>query len=335
MNLREIEAIDSHTAGEPTRIVTGGLPDVPGRAMTDKRSWLRDNLDWLRTALVLEPRGHDAIVLAYILPPVADGADLGVIFANDAGYLGMCGHGTIGVVTSLIASGRIEVHEPETKVVLDTPAGLIEATAHIEGGRPVAVTMQNIPSFLYRKDVSVEVPGVGELLVDISYGGNWFGLVPQESVGIPLEMANLRRLMDVATCVRTALDEAGVHGFDPQTGEAHLVDHIEIIGSREVPDGLGARTLTLCPGTAYDRSPCGTGTSAKLAAMHARGKLAMGQELHNQSITGTEFIGQVVGETTVGEHAAVIPQVRGAAYVTGYQRFVFDPHDPLVHGVHS
>lgn len=333
MNLSEVEAIDSHTAGEPTRIVTGGLPEIPGAAMTDKRSWLRDNLDWLRTALVLEPRGHDAIVLAYVLPPVVDGADIGVIFANDAGYLGMCGHGTIGVVTSLIASGRIEAREPETKVVLDTPAGLIEATAHIEDGRPVAVTMQNIPSFLYRKDVPVEVPGIGELLVDIAYGGNWFGMVPQEAVGIPIEMANLRQLMDVATHVRAALAEAGVQGFDPQTGATSVVDHIEIIGSRDVADGLGATTLTLCPGTAYDRSPCGTGTSAKLAAMHARGKLTVGQRLHNRSITGTEFVGTVVRETAVGEHPAVIPQVRGSAYVTGYQRFVFDANDPLVHGV--
>jgi proline racemase len=333
MNLPEVEAVDSHTAGEPTRIVTGGLPEIPGDSMAAKRTWLRDNLDWLRTALVLEPRGHDAIVLAYLIPPVSEEADIGVVFSNDADYLGMCGHGTIGVVTSLIATGKIEAQEPETRVVLDTPAGLVEATAHIEGGRPVAVTMQNVPSFLYRKDVRVEVPDLGELLVDISYGGNWFGMVAQESVGIPIEMANLRVLMGIATHVRDALKDAGVEGFDPQTGEAQNVDHIEIIGSRDVPDGLGARTLTLCPGTAYDRSPCGTGTSAKLAALHARGKIAVGEELRNQSITGTEFIGRVVGETTVGDYAAVIPQVRGSAYITGHQRFVFDPHDPLVHGL--
>ncbi len=332
MNLTEVEALDSHTAGEPTRIVIGGLPEIPGDSMLEKRTWLHDNLDPLRTGLVLEPRGHDAIVLAYLVPPVDPAADIGVIFANDAGYLNMCGHGTIGVVSALIDTGRIESEEPETKVVLDTPVGLVEAVAEVKDGRSVAVTMRNVPSFLYKLDVMVTVEGVGELPVDISYGGNWFGMVPQELIGIPIEMANLRPLMDIAEQVRNELIAGGVKGFDPQTGIEQVVDHIEIIGAREVPEGVGARTLTLCPGTAYDRSPCGTGTSAKLAALHARGKLVVGQQLHNMSITGTEFLGTVVAETTVGEYAAIIPQVRGSAYVTGHQRFLFDPRDPLVHG---
>lgn len=332
MNITEVEALDSHTAGEPTRIVIGGLPEIPGDSMSKKRTWLRENLDALRTGLVLEPRGHDAIVLAYLVPPVDPAADIGVIFANDAGYLNMCGHGTIGVASALIDTGRIEPVEPETKVVLDTPAGLVEAVVEVKDGRAIAVRMRNVPSFLYQKDVMVTVEGVGDLPVDIGYGGNWFGMVQQELIGIPIEMANLRRLMDIAEQVRNELIAAGVKGFDPQTGSEQVVDHIEIIEAREVPEGVGARTLTLCPGTAYDRSPCGTGTSAKLAALHARGKIAVGQQLHNMSITGTEFLGTVVAETTVGRHAAIIPEVRGSAYLMGHQRFLFDPRDPLVHG---
>ena len=319
--------------GEPTRIVTGGLPEVPGDTMAAKRAWLRDNADWTRTGLVLEPRGHDAIVLAYLLPACDAAADIGVVFANDAGYLGMCGHGTIGVVSALIETGRIPVVEPETKVVLDTPVGLVHATAHVEDGRPVAVTMRNVVSFLFKRDVEVSLAGVGTLHVDLAYGGNWFGMVPQEEIGLAIEMGNLHELMSIATRVRNALIEQGVRGFDPETGEEQIVDHIEIIGTRQVESGLGARTLTLCPGTAYDRSPCGTGTSAKLAALHARGKIRIGENLYNQSVTGTEFIGTVLAEAAVGDHQGIVPQVRGSAFLTGEQRFRFDPHDPLRFGI--
>ena len=328
-----VEAVDSHTAGEPTRIITGGLPPIQGETMAERRQWLQDNLDHLRTGLVCEPRGHDAIILAYLTPPTSADAHSGVVYANEVGYLGMCGHGTIGVATVLVKTGVVEVVEPVTRVVLDTPVGQVEALVHIEDGEPTAVSVRNVPSFLQVRDLKVMVPGHGEVTLDVSYGGNWFGIIPQSQVGIDVEMVNLRELMDFAVRVRAALIDAGHHGFDPDTGDPETIDHIEIYSSREVASGVGARTLTLCPGMSYDRSPCGTGTSAKLAAMHARGDLAVGEEFHNQSICGTDFVGTVLETKDVNGRPCVLPQVRGSAYITGFQRFVFDAADPLAFGM--
>ena len=327
-----IQAVDSHTAGEPTRIITGGLPHISGSTMLEKRSFLEANLDHVRSGLVLEPRGHDAIILAYITPPVSADSDFGVVFANDVGYLNMCGHGTIGLATVLVSTGMVEVQEPETRIVFDTPPGRVEAVVHIEEGRPVAVTIQNVPAFLHLRDQKIEVPGLGAFVLDVAYGGNWFGILSQEQVGIPVVMENLRELLSIADRVRDAIRDSGIEGFDPQNGAPEPIDHIEVYAPRSVDTGVGARTLTLCPGTAYDRSPCGTGTSAKLAVLHARGKLSVGEPFFNQSIVGTEFVGTVVDETEVGGRPAVVPQVRGSAYITGFQQFVFDPDDPLVHG---
>lgn len=328
-----VQAIDSHTAGEPTRIITGGLPDIPGLTMLERREWLRDNLDHLRKGLVLEPRGHDAIILAYLTPPIRKGADIGVIFSNDIGYLNMCGHGTIGVATVLVSTGMVQAKEPTTRIVLDTPPGLVEAHVHVENGKPTAVTMRNVASFLHEKDLRVNVPGHGDVTLDIAYGGNWFGILSHDQVDIPLDMYNLQPLLQFADRVRTAVAVAGVNGFDPPTGTPQPVDHIEIFKPREVDDGIGAQTLTLCPGMEYDRSPCGTGTSAKLAVLHARGKLAVGDTFRNQSITGTEFVGRVVETATTDGRDVVIPEVRGSAYITGFQQFVFDPDDPLAFGM--
>lgn len=328
-----VEAVDSHTAGEPTRIITSGLLAIPGESMTDRRQWLQDNLDHLRTGLILEPRGHDAIILAYLTPPISPEAHSGVVYANEVGYLGMCGHGTIGVATVLVKTGVVEAVEPTTRVVLDTPVGQVEALVHVENGEPVSVSVRNVASFLHARDVTVMVPDHGEVTLDIAYGGNWFGIVPQSQVGIEVEMANLRELMDFAVRVREALLADGHHGFDPETDASQTIDHIEIYSPRDVPTGVGARTLTLCPGMSYDRSPCGTGTSAKLAAMHARGILGVGDEFHNQSICGTDFVGTVLEATEVDGRASVVPQVRGSAYITGFQRFVFDQADPLVSGM--
>ncbi|MCB9868999.1 MAG: proline racemase family protein [Planctomycetes bacterium] len=328
-----IQAIDSHTAGEPTRIVTGGLPDVPGATMVDKRAWLRQNVDRLRTGLVLEPRGHDAIVLAYLLPATRDDADCGVVFANEVGYLNMCGHGAIGVATVLVATGRVAATEPETRVVLDTPAGPVTARVVVRSGRPVAVKIRNVPSFLHKADFAVEVPGRGRITVDIAYGGNWFAIIREDQAGLTVEPQHRNELLQFADRVRTALLDAGEQGFHPTTAEPQVIDHIEIYAPRQVPEGVGARTLTLCPGMSYDRSPCGTGTSAKLAVMHARGQLAVGEQFHNQSICGTEFIGTVLEQVDVAGRQAVIPQVQGSAFITGFQQFVFDPLDPLAFGM--
>ena len=333
-----IKAIDSHTEGEPTRVVTEGLPDVPGATMLEKREWLRQNLDHLRTALIREPRGHDALVMAYLLPPVTVGATTGVVSTNNIGYLNMCGHGAIGVATVLVWMGMVETKEPTTRIVLDTPPGLVELDVHVEGGKPVAATLTNVPSFVLHKDLAIDVPDYGEHVVDIVYGGNWFGLVNGEGKELPaLVPENLGRLMRFTDGVRKALMDKGITGFDPETGVKQVVDHIEVFEHRQLADAnagtIGTRTMTLCPGWAFDRSPCGTGTSAKLAALHARGELDADGVLLNQSILGTEFEGRIVTRTRVGEHPAVVPSVRGSAWVTGVQEFVFDENDPLVHGL--
>ena len=327
-----VQAVDSHTAGEPTRIVTGGVPPVRGATMADKRAALQRDHDHLRRALVLEPRGHDAIVLAYLLPPCDPAADLGVVFANDAGYLGMCGHGAIGVATVAVALGMVPAVQPVTEVRLDTPAGTVRCRVAVTAGRPTSVTITNVPSFLFRQRALVDVHGFGKVAADIAYGGNWFAFVEAEQLGLAVGKVHLPVLMQAATAVREALVRDGVRGVHPDRGESELVDHVKLF----VPldgDEPGARALTLCPGAAYDRSPCGTGTSAKLAVLHAKGELEVGQWFRSESVLGTSFRARIASTTAVGRFTAVVPEVEGSAYVTALTQFVIDPNDPCRHGI--
>ncbi|MCA8964431.1 MAG: proline racemase family protein [Planctomycetes bacterium] len=327
-----VSAVDSHTAGEPTRIVTGGLPAIAGATMADKRASLQRDHDHLRRALVLEPRGHDAIVLAYLLPPCDPKAHLGVVFANDAGYLGMCGHGAIGVATVAVAMGMVKAVAPRTEVVLDTPAGTVRCEVAVEDGRPRSVTITNVPSFLWRQRAIVDVHGFGKVAADIAYGGNWFAFVEAEQLGLQVGKVHLPVLMQAATAVRDALIRDGVRGVHPDKGVEELVDHVKLFV--ELPgEEPGARALTLCPGVAYDRSPCGTGTSAKLAVLHAKGELEVGRWFRSESVLGTAFRARIAGTTKVGRYEAVVPEVEGSAYVTALTQFVIDPDDPLAHGI--
>jgi proline racemase len=331
-----ISAVDSHTAGEPTRIVTGGLPRIGGRTMAEKRAALQRDFDHLRRGLVLEPRGHDAIVLAYLLPPCDERADIGVVFANDAGYLGMCGHGAIGVATVAVAMGMVSTSEPETQVTLDTPVGLVPCRVRIADGRPASVVIRNVPSFLYRQRVMCDLPHHGKIAVDIAYGGNWFAFVEADQLGLEVERENLDQLMAAAMEVRECLIADDVACIHPDTGAREFVDHVKIFADLPADEGgglSGARALTLCPGRAYDRSPCGTGTSAKLAVLHAKGELATGEEFVSESVLQTRFLGRVAEETRVGDFAAVVPEVEGSAWITGLQNFVFDPDDPCAFGL--
>lgn len=326
-----ITAIDSHTAGEPTRIVTGGLPQVPGATMAQKRAWLQAERDELRRALVLEPRGHDAIVLAYLLPPCAPGAHLGVVFANDAGYLGMCGHGAIGVATVAVATGMVRAVEPVTEVVLDTPAGVVACRVAVEQGRPRAVTITNVPSFLFRQRAIVPVHGFGKVAADIAWGGNWFAFVEAEQLGLAVEKSHLPVLMQAATAIREGLVRERIFGVHPERSGDEVIDHVKLFA--DLDGTTGSRALTLCPGAAYDRSPCGTGTSAKLAVLHAKGALAEGEWFVSESVLGTRFRARIVRTTKVGSVDAVVPEVEGSAWITGFQQFVIDPDDPCRFGI--
>jgi proline racemase len=331
-----IKAIDSHTEGEPTRVVVEGLPTVPGGTMLEKREWLRQNLDQVRTALIHEPRGHEALVMAYLLPPATEGATIGVVFTNSLGYLNMCGHGAIGVATVLVWMGRVPANEPTSRVVLDTPPGQVALDVHVQNGRPVAATLENVPSFLLHRDLEVEVGDYGRYVVDIAYGGNWFALLHASDLP-PVVPENLGKLMRFTDALRTQLETMGIHGFDPQSGIDQPIDHIEVFEHRKPdkpePNTLYTRTMTLCPGWAFDRSPCGTGTSAKLATLHARGELNSSGVLENESILGTRFEGRILRETQVGEHPAIVPSVRGSAWVTGEMEFILEPEDPWAHGL--
>lgn len=297
-----IRVIDSHTEGEPTRVVLEGWPQPMGDTMAARRDSMRQLHDDLRRAVICEPRGHDALVGAYLTPPVEPDSAAGVIFFNNVGYLGMCGHGTIGVVRTLEYLGRLG---PGT-VRLDTPVGTVAADLDAEG----AVTVRNVIARCHACDVAVDVPGLGRVVGDVAYGGNWFFIT--HLADQPLTMARQSELSRITIAIMDALHAQGI------TGEHSAeIDHVEL----SAPDG---RNFVMCPGGAYDRSPCGTGTSARLATLHARGLLAPGQIFEPESITGGRFTSWLEPR---GDE--LIPCIRGHAYVTGEATLRFDAADPF------
>jgi 4-hydroxyproline epimerase len=306
-----IEVVDSHTEGEPTRTVVGGWPQPEGRTMAERRAFLVERQDRLRQAVVCEPRGHDAVVGALLTPPVEPGSASGVVFFNNTGGLGMCGHGLIGVVRTLEHLGRLAPGPAR----IDTPVGTVGAELEADG----VVTIENVPAFCHARGVPVDVPGLGRVTGDVAWGGNWFFLT--ELPGLPLDLANAPALTDAAARILAALREAGVTGRDRAE-----IDHVELFGPPRRADA-DSRNFVLCPGLAYDRSPCGTGTSAKMAALAARGRLAPGPRWRQESLTGSLFEGWL--EERAG---ALVPRVRGRAFVTGRATLLFDPRDPFREG---
>ncbi len=307
-----IEVIDSHTEGEPTRVVVSGWPQPEGHTMVERRDFMKREQDDLRRGVVNEPRGHDAIVGALLTPPERPNADAGVIFFNDVGYLGMCGHGTIGLVRTLEYLGRVK----PGRIELDTPVGPVSAELAEDG----SVTIRNVPAWVHRSNVSLDVPGIGPVTGDIAWGGNWFFLT--ELPGVPLQFARRSELLRLTTAIRDALGAQGITGAD-----GGWIDHVELYGPPTRPDA-DSRNFVLCPGAAYDRSPCGTGTSAKLAALHAHGALKLGQKWHQESFVGSMFTGWLEAD---GEH--LIPHIQGSAFVTGRATLLFDPRDPFRYGI--
>ncbi len=307
----EIDVVDSHTEGEPTRVVIGGWPAPAGSTMAERRDDMRRHADHLRRGVVLEPHGHDAIVGALLTPPVAAESAAGVVFFNDVGYLGMCGHGTIGVVRTLQHLGRIG----PGVVHLDTPVGTVRAQLDDDG----AVTITNVPAYRHAAGVTVDVPDVGVVSGDVAWGGNWFFLVAHD--GPPLVAEQVPELTRWTMRVRDALRERGITGADGAE-----IDHIELFGPPTVA-GADSRNFVLCPGAAYDRSPCGTGTSAKLAVLHASGALGAGERWTQESITGSTFTGWL--EEIEGQ---LLPHIRGRAFITGRATLFFDPADPFRFG---
>jgi len=314
--LSRVSIIDSHTGGEPTRVVIDGGPDLGPGSMAERRQRFRTQFDWFRAAVVNEPRGSDVLVGAVLLPPQDPRAAAGVIFFNNVGYLNMCGHGTIGLVVTLAAMGRIAPGEHR----IETPVGIVTACLEDSGW----VTIENVASYRYAAHVPLNVEGYGSGRVhgDVAWGGNWFYQVHDH--GLPVTLANLEQLTDFAWKIRWALSRQGITGAN---GE--VIDHIELFGPPEHPEADG-KNFVLCPGRAYDRSPCGTGTSAKLACLFADNQIKPGQVWRQESIVGSVFEGSVIVR-----EGRVYPRIRGSAYVTSEATLVFDPRDPFVHGIPS
>jgi 4-hydroxyproline epimerase len=312
-----IRVIDSHTAGEPTRVVISGGPDLAQGTLTERMRRLAAEHDDFRAAVVNEPRGSDVLVGALLVEPVDSGCTTGVIFFNNIGYLGMCGHGTIGVVATLAHLGRIRPGEHR----VETPVGVVRATLYSNG----KVTVENVVSFRHRAGVTVEVPGFGTVTGDVAWGGNWFFLVERAPCDLKLE--NRDALTDYAWAIRCALRAQGITGT---MGDE--IDHIELFIAAPTP-GVDSRNFVLCPGKAFDRSPCGTGTSAKLACLAADGRLAPGQTWRQEGILGTCFEGSY--RTLNGSPHRVIPSITGTAFITAEGELILHPEDPFRAGIPS
>lgn len=308
--ITRIKAIDSHTGGEPTRVVVAGFPDLGSGSMAERLEVFKRDHDKLRAAIVREPRGHDAVVGALLCEPIDPNSAAGVIFFNNVGYLGMCGHGTIGLVKTLEHMGRISAGTHK----IETPVGTVEATLGDDG----MVTITNVPSYRLAKDVAVEVEGFGSVKGDVAYGGNWFFLVGEHPQ--TLELKNLEQLNHFSASIRDALVKNNITGSNGAE-----IDHIELFSPTPTAD---SRNFVLCPGIEYDRSPCGTGTSAKLACLYADGKLAEGETWRQESIIGSVFEGKV---SIVGDN--LIPSITGAAFVTAEIELILDPNDTFCYGI--
>ncbi len=333
-----ISTIDTHTAGEPTRIITAGIPHIVGKTMMEKKLWLQDNMDSVRKMVMLEPRGHKDMFGAIITEPVSDDADAGVIFMDAKGYLDMCGHGSIGSVTVLLNTGMIPIREQlidgldssiTQKVIIDTPAGKITADAAIGNGAVTSVRICNVPAFYY-DSVTVNLPDVGRINVNISYGGNFFALVNAGDLNMEIDLANLDKLTALGIEIRCRVNEL-VTVIHPGTGQKSEVALTEIYQDVQTAN-YNSKNVVVFGNGQIDRSPCGTGTCAKMAYLYEKGKLAVGEPYVHASIINTVFTGKIIGETVVGNKKAIFPEITGKAHITGFHNFIAEEDDPFKEG---
>ena len=326
---RYFSAVDSHTEGMPTRVITGGVPALPGDTMLERKLRFEAERDDLRLLLMQEPRGHGAMSGAILQPPTRPDADWGVLYIEVSGCLPMCGHGTIGVATVLVETGMVEITEPETAIRLDTPAGLVEARVRVADGRATAVSLRNVASFLQEAGAVVEVEELGQVTYDMAFGGNFYALVEAASVGLRPEPAQAQALIDNGLAIMGAINASAppVHPEDERiSGCRHVVFH------EPGANGADAKAATSIHPGWLDRSPCGTGTSARIAQLHALGALKAGEPFVNESVIGTRFTARVVEETTVAGRPAIVPEITGRAWITGIGQYLLDPSDPFPAG---
>jgi 4-hydroxyproline epimerase len=310
-------------------MVVGGGPDLKGASMSEKRDHFIREFDWIRTALMFEPRGHDMMSGSILYPPTRPDCDIAILYIETTGCLPMCGHGTIGTVTMALEQGLVKARTPGI-LRLDTPAGLVEAHYREEAGRVTSVKLINIPSFLFVRDLAIEVEGLGKLVVDISYGGNFYAIIDPQPAFAGVEAVQPSDILRWSPRVRTAVN-AAVELVHPENPAIRGCRHVLWAGKPTVP-GATARNAVFYGEKAIDRSPCGTGTSARLAQWAAKGLLKPGEDFVHESIIGSLFTGRIEAETSVGNYPAIIPSIEGWAVMTGLNTIFVDDHDPFAHG---
>ena len=320
--------IDLHVSGEPLRIITGGLPEIKGETQLERRAYCMEHLDHVREVLMYEPRGHDGMYGCIITPPATPGADIGVLFMHNEGWSTMCGHGVIAVVTMAIETGMLEVKDNNNPFIIDCPCGPVTAYAKCNGNNVESVSFENVPSFVYRKDVPVKIDAY-EFNVDIAYGGAFYAVVDSSKVDLKVNNKDLLNLQVYGDKIK--------HYIENQMDVKHPVEDISgiygVIFSDEPNDhNADLRNVTIFADKQVDRSPCGSGTAARVATLYERGVLKEGGHFVHECITDGQFVGEILSLTNVGEYGAVIPKVTGNAFITGFHQFVISPNDPLHKG---
>ncbi|EJL38813.1 proline racemase family protein [Brevibacillus agri] len=327
---RVFTTVDTHTGGNPTRTVISGLPKLQGETMAEKMLHMQKEYDWIRTLLMYEPCGHDVMSGALVVEPCHPEADVGVIYIETGGYLPMCGHDTIGLCTALVETGMIPVSEPLTRLKLDTPAGLVEVDIEVEQGKAKEVSFTNIPAFLYKQDVTVTVEGIGPVTCDLAYGGNFYAITDARALGLELVPANAATIVDTAVRIRKAINQA-VEVVHPAKPFIRGLTHVEFYTNPST-QGADVKNTVVVPPGGIDRSPCGTGTSAKLATLFAKGQIGIGEPFVHESIVGSLFTGTVLATAEEGGLQAVVTRIAGSAWLTGKHTIFYHPEDELAHG---
>jgi proline racemase len=339
---RVIQAIDLHACGEPGRVIVGGVLDVPGASMFEKMQYLANEADDLRKRMLREPRGYPAANCNLILPPTRPEADAGFVIMEQVEYPGMSGSNTICVTTALIETGMVKVSEPVTELVLESPAGLVGIQAEVRDGKVKSVTFENVPAFAVHLDETIEVPEIGPVKVDVAYGGMFYAIVEAEALGLTVEPGSGGAIVRLGEMVKAAAREQ-LPVVHPENPEIAGVTIIVVSGPPTRPGASFKNAVVVSTGAldwdrpetwtgAIDRSPCGTGTCAKMAALHAKGQLAIGEDFVHEGILGTVFTGRLLREVQLGPYTAVVPRLTGQAWVTGIAQYVVDPDDPFPDG---
>ena len=337
-----ISAVDLHACGEPGRVIVGGVLDVPGETMFDKMVYLETEADDLRKMMLREPRGYPASNCNLLLPPTRPEADAGFVIMEQTEYPPMSGTNTICVATVLIETGMVPVVEPVTELILETPAGLVAVKVEVKDGKARRVTFENVPAFAVHLDAKITVPELGEVTVDVAYGGMFYAIADAEPLGLHLEPGNAREIVRIGEMIKAAARDQlpAVHPENPKISGVSIA---QLSAPPSRPEAHRKNTVVVSTGTldwkrpetwtgAVDRSPCGTGTCAKMAVLHAKGELSLGQDFHHEGILGTVFTGRLLRETNVGSYAAVVPSLSGQAWITGFARYQVDPEDPFPEG---